>query len=146
MTRKLWLLTASLLSPLAGAQSLQVQHAYVRATPPNAATSAVFATLVNHDNQDHYIVDATTPAAEKAELHDVIHQGEVMKMRQIEALKVPANSTLQLKPGSFHIMLFRMPKPLVEGDDIEVNLTLRSGEQLRFIAPIKNVMSEMRHH
>lgn len=148
MITKMCLLTAALLSPmaLAAATSLEVTQAYARATPPNAVTSAVFATISNHDSQDHYIVAALTPAAGKAELHDVITEGEIMKMRQVSSFKLPAGGSLQLKPGSFHIMLFDLSRPLITGTEIEVELQLENGEIYRFDAPVKKVMAGMHQH
>ncbi|MGF1910106.1 copper chaperone PCu(A)C [Vibrio kasasachensis] len=140
------LLATLLLSPLANASDIMLHNPYARATPPNAATSAVFVDIMNHSENDRAIVAATTPAAGKVELHDVVHEGEVMKMRQIEQIKLPAQSHTSLKPGSLHIMLFELTKPLVEGESIEVEVTYASGETQKFKAPIKKVMSGMKHH
>ncbi|WP_136483990.1 copper chaperone PCu(A)C [Vibrio sp. H11] len=144
---KMCLLAAVLLSPMTlSATTLEVSQAYARATPPNAVTSAVFATISNHDNQDHSIVAALTPAAGKAELHDVITEGDMMKMRQVTSFKLPAGGSLQLKPGSFHIMLFDLPQPLMAGMNIEVELQLENGDHYRFDAPVKKVMAGMHQH
>lgn len=146
MKLKPLLLATLLLSPLANAADIMVQNPYARATPPNAATSAVFVDIMNHSDNDRAIVSASTPAAGKVELHDVIMQGEVMKMRQIEKIELPAQSHISLKPGSLHIMLFELAKPLVEGEEIAVEVTFANGETQTFQAPIKKVMSGMKHH
>lgn len=149
MKGKALLLISLLASPLAYAKmDIMVHHPYARATPPTAATSAVFGEIVNRSDSDRYIVSATTEAAGKVELHDVITEGDVMKMRQVSELKVPAKGKLELKPGSFHIMLFNLPKPLAENEEIDVQVTFKDGEQLTFKAPVKKVMSgmKMEHH
>ncbi|WP_114765486.1 copper chaperone PCu(A)C [Vibrio rhodolitus] len=146
MKLKPLLLASLLLSPLANAEHLMLHNPYARATPPNVATSAVFVEIMNHGEKDRAIVSASTPAAGKVELHDVVHEGEVMKMRQIDQIKIPAQSHTSLKPGSLHIMLFDLTKPLVEGESIEVNITFANGESQQFEAPIKKVMSGMKHH
>lgn len=147
MKLKTILLATLALSPLAQANTdIMTHHAYARATPPSAATSAVFAELVNNSKEDRFIVSARTNAAGKVELHDVIKEGDIMKMRQIEQIKVSANSTTILKPGSLHIMLFELKKPLVEGEKIEVEIAFANGEKQTFNAPIKKVMSGMKHH
>ncbi|WP_165313284.1 copper chaperone PCu(A)C [Vibrio ziniensis] len=145
MKGKALLLMSLLSSPLAYAQmDIMVHNPYARATPPTAVTSAVFGEIVNRSDTDRYIVSATTDAAGKVELHDVIKEGDVMKMRQITELKVPAKGKLELKPGSFHIMLFNLPKPLSEGEEINVQVTFKNGEQLKFKAPVKKVMNGMK--
>lgn len=146
MKLKPLLLAAVLLSPLANAADIMLHSPYARATPPNAATSAVFVDIMNNSDKDRAIVSATTPAAGKVELHDVIMQGEVMKMRQIDQIDLPAQSHISLKPGSLHIMLFELTKPLVEGEAIEIEVTFANGETQTFQAPIKKVMSGMKHH
>ncbi|MGX1926464.1 copper chaperone PCu(A)C [Vibrio sp. NH-7] len=147
MKLKSLLLATLALSPLAQADmDIMTHHAYARATPPNAATSAVFAEIMNHSENDRVIVSASTEAAGKVELHDVIKEGDVMKMRQIESITVPANGKVELKPGSLHIMLFDLTQPLVEGEAIDVQITFANGQKQTFNAPIKKVMSGMKHH
>lgn len=141
------LLAALALSPIAHANmDIMTHHPYARATPPNAATSAVFVELMNHTEQNRAIVAASTPAAGKVELHDVIHDGDVMQMRQVDQIEIPAQGHVSLKPGSLHIMLFELTKPLVEGESIDVELTFANGEKQTFNAPIKAVMKGMKHH
>ncbi len=149
MKTKLLLLASLLISPLSFAKMDVMAHApYARAMAPGAVTSAVFGDIMNRGDSDRYIVSATTNAAGKVELHDVVMDGEVMKMRQVTELKVPAKDKLVLKPGSYHIMLFNLVKPLNEGDEIEVQVTFKDGQQYTFSAPVKKVMSgmQMKHH
>jgi len=149
MKMKLLLLASLLVSPLSYAKMDIMAHAtYARAMAPGAVTSAVFGEIVNRSDTDRYIVSATTDAAGKVELHDVIMDGEVMKMRQVSELKVPAKDKLVLQPGSYHIMLFNLVKPLNDGDNIDVQVTFKNGQQYTFSAPVKKVMSgmKMNHH
>lgn len=147
MKLKALLLTTLTLSPFVQAKmDVMTHHAYARATPPNAATSAVFAEIMNQGDTDRVIVSAATDVAGKVELHDVIKQGDVMKMRQIESITIPAQDKVALKPGSLHIMLFDLKKPLQEGEAIDVQITFANGQQHTFSAPIKKVMSGMKHH
>lgn len=147
MKLKALLLTSLVLSPFAqAATDVSAQHAYARATPPNAPTSAVFVEFENKGDTERVIVAASTSAAGKVELHDVIKEGDVMKMRQVEQITLPAQSTTVLKPGSLHIMLFQLAEPLVEGNEIDVEVTFANGDTQSFKAPIKKVMSGMKHN
>ncbi|MEZ8099164.1 copper chaperone PCu(A)C [Vibrio bivalvicida] len=145
MKLKALLLASLALSPFAYAD-IMAHHTYARATPPNAATSAVFGEFINHSDKDLYLVSATTDAAGKVELHDVIKEGDVMKMRQVDQIAIRAKQTAVLKPGSLHIMLFNLTKPLAEGESIDVELTFANGDKQTITAPIKKVMSGMKHH
>lgn len=134
-------------SPLAFANTdIMVHHPYARATAPTATTSAVFSQIMNKGETDRFIVSANTDVAGKVELHDVITEGDVMKMRQVTEFKIPAKGNVELKPGGLHIMLFDLKKPLVEGEKIDVQLTFANGEQQTITAPVKKVMSGMAHH
>ncbi|WP_428808837.1 copper chaperone PCu(A)C [Vibrio lamellibrachiae] len=126
--------------------NVMAHHPYARATAPGAVNSAIFAHLMNHGKTDQVLVSATTEAAGKVELHDVIKDGDMMKMRQIDQLTIPADGMVELKPGSLHIMLFDLKQPLVEGETIDVELNFKNGEKYTFTAPIKKVMSGMKHH
>ncbi|MCG3728796.1 copper chaperone PCu(A)C [Vibrio cincinnatiensis] len=147
MKYRLFILIASLFTTYTYADdSLMIKEPYARATPPNAPTSAVFGTLINHSHNDQYIVAVSSPAAGKIELHDMIKEGEIMKMRQVETLKVPAQGYLELKPGSFHIMLFDLQHPFTEGETITLQLLMKNGQSLSFKAPIKRIMASMPPH
>ena len=139
------LLGSILLSSLVKAETtISVEGAYARATPPNVTTSAFFGNIKNNGNADRFIVSAQSQSAGKVELHDVIIDGDVMKMRQVKKIKIPAEQSTQLKPGSLHIMLFKLKQPLKEKNNIEVTLTFANGEQKTITAPIKKVMSGMK--
>ncbi len=144
---KTLLLSALVVSPLAAAKSdIHIHDAYARAMAPGAKTSAVFMTLMNHSDATRTVVSATTPAAGKVELHDVIKEGEVMKMRQVSDIQIPAHGTTELKPGSLHVMLFDLKRQLADGEHIMVTVTFKNGETQTFKAPVKKVMAGMKKH
>ncbi len=125
---------------------IMVHDAYARATPPGAKTSAIFLTLMNNKDEPFSLVSAETDAAGKVELHDVIVEGDLMKMRQVEHIDVAAQSHTELKPGSFHIMLFDLPSPLVEGNEVNLTLHFSDGTNQTMTVPIKKAMNGMSKH
>ncbi|EGQ7936882.1 copper chaperone PCu(A)C [Vibrio vulnificus] len=146
MKLKALALAALFVSPLVSAQmDLMAHHPYARAMAPGAVNSAVFVELMNRSDNVRTIVAAETPAAGKVELHDVIKEGDVMKMRQVESIEIPAKGKTVLKPGSLHIMLFDLKAPLNEGEQIDVTVTFANGEKMTFKAPVKKVMTGMQH-
>lgn len=116
---------------------------YARATPPNAVNSAVFMTIENHMASERTLVSVTTPAAKKSELHTVEKQGDLLKMRQVDGIEIPAHGEIQLMPGSFHIMLLNVNKPLVEGDSITLTLGYANGEKETLSVPVQKIMAGM---
>lgn len=144
MKLKALALAGMLLSSAAQANDLMIHDAYARAMPPSAVNSTVFTTLMNHSDATRTLVSASTPAAGKVELHDVIMEGEVMKMRQVESIQIPAHGSTELKPGSLHIMLFDLTDRLEEGQSITLTLNYANGDAQTVEVPVKKVMNGMK--
>ncbi|WP_298817386.1 copper chaperone PCu(A)C [uncultured Chloroflexus sp.] len=102
----------------------------------SSAVSAAYMVLVNNGAADA-IVKAESDVAKSVELHNVIMENNVMQMRQVEAIEVPANGQVELKPGSFHVMLIGLNRDLKEGDEVTITLTTRSGKTIEVKAPVR---------
>ena len=68
-----------------------------------------------------------TPVA-AAELHEMAMEGDVMRMRPLKALTLPAGQPVDLKPGSYHLMLMNLKKPLKVGDVVALTLKLQGAD------------------
>ncbi|EIK52409.1 hypothetical protein YO5_06391 [Stutzerimonas stutzeri TS44] len=106
----------------APAATLAVSQAWSRAMPPSAPTGAVYFVLDNVGQQDDRLVAARTPRAEKAELHTHVHEGDMMRMRQVDSVAVPAGESVRFQPSGNHVMLFGLKQPLVAGERFELML------------------------
>lgn len=105
-----------------------IEHPWARASAGPARNSAAFMTIRNAGAADR-LVAAAGDVAERVELHTHIMEGDIMRMRQVEAVEVPANGTAILRPGSFHVMLIGLAGPLKEGDSFPLTLTFeKAGE------------------
>ena len=69
------------------------------------------------------LVGVSSPAAGVAEVHEMKLENDIMKMRTVPTLELPAGQTVQLKPGGYHIMLQDLKAPLAK--DSTVPMTLR---------------------
>src|SRR5690606_5440580 len=74
----------------AQAADISVSQVWSRAMPPSAPTGAVYFLLNNGGKQDDRLIAAHTERAEKTELHTHVHEGDVMRMQQVESVAVPA--------------------------------------------------------
>ena len=126
------------------ASSLMVNNAYVRATPPGVPNSAAFMMLMNHSSEDISVVAASSSVAKTLELHTHDMTDGVMRMYQVEKIDVKKNGHTMLEPGGFHVMFFGLKKPLVEGQNVDLELTLSNGEKIKLDVPVKKVMSGMK--
>lgn len=102
----------------------------------NTAVSAAYMVIVNNGAADA-IVKAESDVAKTVELHNVVMENNVMQMRPVEAIEVPANGQVELKPGGFHVMLIGLNRDLKEGDEVMIKLTTRSGQTIEVKAPVR---------
>ena len=103
------------------APSISAENAWARATTPFAQAAAIYVTVTDHGTPDR-LVSVSTPVAGKAELHETIHEGNVMKMRPAAGLAVAAGATVSLAPGGYHIMLTELKQPLTGGQSFPLSL------------------------
>jgi periplasmic copper chaperone A len=108
--------------------TVQITDVWARATPGGAQAAAAYATVIAPAGDR--LTGASTPAAQKAEIHSMSMDNGVMKMRSVEGLDLPAGQQVTLKPGGYHIMLTGLAKPLVEGQSFPLTLNFaKAGER-----------------
>ncbi len=122
--------------------------AWARATVPGQNMGGAFVTLTS--DRDAQLIGATSPVAEKMELHTMKMEGEKMVMAQVSSIPLPANTQVQLKPGSLHLMFMGLKQPLAEGQTVPITLKIQlsSGyvETLTIQAPVKSLAHSVMHH
>ncbi len=75
------------------------------------------------------LVAAKSPAAANVEVHEMTVVDNVMKMRALPKLDVPAGRTLELKPGGYHLMLIDIKEPMKVGAQVRLQLTFEDREK-----------------
>jgi hypothetical protein len=125
------------------ADTISIVDAYVRAPAPNAPATGAFMVLKNSGATERRLVKAESPAARVVELHDHIDEGGVKKMRPVAAIAIAARGEAVLKPGSLHVMLIDMKKPLAEGDSVPITLGFDDGSSKRIDAPVRKLQMQM---
>lgn len=112
----------------AAADDITVEHPWSRATASNALNGAAFMVIRNAGASPERLVSASTGRAERVELHTHRMEDGVMKMRQVEAIDIPAGGEAELKPGGLHVMFFGLKGPLSEGETFPLELTFQNGD------------------
>ncbi|MXY96258.1 MAG: copper chaperone PCu(A)C [Gemmatimonadetes bacterium] len=123
----IWILMVIITAGCQPADDLEIDGAWVRATPPNRDVTAAYLVIRNRSDQPRELLTVETPAAAYTELHAMRQVDDMMEMDKIEGVVVPAQGEAALAPGGNHIMLFGVSNPLEEGE--EVTLTLRFDDQ-----------------
>ncbi len=148
------LLMAGWMSSVAWAGEVQVMGAWVRGTVAAQKATGAFMTLTAP--ADMRLVGASCPAASVAEVHEMKMEGDIMKMRPINVLNLPAGEPVELKPGGYHIMLMGLKAPLAEGDQVDITLQLETADgglvEQTVAAPVRALAAggmthgQMKHH
>ena len=113
------------------AGQLVIDHPY--ATPSLAGTpngAAYLRGIRNRGTAPDRLVAASTPVAERVELHEITTEGDVMRMREVPAIDLPAGQEVQLRHGQrYHLMLINLRQPLKVGDRFDLTLKFeKAGE------------------
>lgn len=101
-----------------------------------AGSGAIYLSIMNHGAAADQLVAVATPAAQSAMLHEMKMEGDVMTMRALPALDIPAGATVDLKPGGTHIMLMGLKAPLKAGDTLALDLTFAKGGVVKVEVPV----------
>lgn len=104
------------------AGSLKIDHPWSRATVAGIPNGAAYFVLENNGDTDERLLSGASPVADKVEIHTHIRDGEVMRMRQVDDVVIPAGETVALEPGGLHIMLMGLKEPLEEGKNFPMTL------------------------
>jgi copper(I)-binding protein len=113
----------TLAEAMAPGQAVQVKDAWVRPTVAGQKSSGAYMKLTAKTTQR--LVGISTPVAGVAEVHDMKMEGDVMKMRALPALDLPAGKTVELKSGGYHVMLMDLKQPLAAGGTVPLTLLFK---------------------
>lgn len=83
------------------------------------------------------VVGATSAVAGVVEIHEMAMQNNVMRMRAVESLPLPAGQAVELKPGGYHVMLMDLNRALKPGEKVAIELQLETGDKRRVTQPVQ---------
>ncbi len=127
-------LTLALAAADAAAQ-VEVTAAWARATVTGQTGSGAFMTLTAKEHMR--IVGAASTVARVTEIHEMAMDGNVMRMRAVPVLELPAGRPIELKPGGYHLMLLDLKRALKPGEKIAVDLRLETKDGKPLTQPIE---------
>jgi periplasmic copper chaperone A len=105
------------------AGSLDISDPWSRATPKGASVAAGYMTIKNTGSTPDRLVEGSSDVASKFEVHEMKMENGVAKMRPVKGgLEIKPGETVELKPGSYHVMFVDLKKPLSAGDHVKATL------------------------
>lgn len=131
------LLAALLMSACVYAGDIQVEGAWIRATVPGQDAGGVDLTITSKHAAT--LVGVTSPACKSVELHSMTmthdmanmsHDSSMMKMREVEAIELPAGKRVNLSQGGYHLMLIGLKSPLKAGETVPLTLNIKVAKKM----------------
>jgi copper(I)-binding protein len=116
---------------------LEIAHPYARPTPPGARTGGAYFIVRNNGAQADRLLRVASAAAQSVELHSMTMEGNLMKMRAIPSLDIPAGATVTLGSGGYHVMLVNLAHPLTVGSSVPLTLTFERAGSIAVSAPVE---------
>ena len=108
------------------AQTVEVKDAWVRTTVQGQKATGAFMKITAKDGAT--LVSASTPVAGVTEVHEMKMEGDVMKMRAVPVLDLPAGKTVELKPGGYHVMLLDLKTTLKKDSTVPLTLVFKDAK------------------
>jgi len=111
--------------------TLAIGHPHARPTAPGQPTGGGYLTVTNRGRTADRLVGAAAPSvAQAVEVHEMRLEGNVMRMREIGTLEVPAGKTVKLEPGGLHLMIMGLKAPLAAGQHVPLTLTFEKAGRI----------------
>jgi len=147
---KLLIIVASLLvMTIAHAQTkvgnLQIMKPSARATAPGQSISSAYLTIENKGSTADRLVAVSFARAKEVQLHEMKMDGDKMMMRQMTGIEIPANGTVELKPGGYHLMLMGLDSPIKDGEQLKMTLQFEKSGKVDVLFP-SQAMGGMKMH
>ena len=134
------LLAASLITLLTSAGHAQtaprIEDPWARPTVAGQAAGGGFLKITSATADR--LVGASAPVSKTVELHTMQMDGDVMRMRQVPAIELPAGRSVELKPGGLHVMFIGLNQPLQEGASFPLTLRFEKAGEVKVEVQVRN--------
>ena len=110
------------------AGSIQIKDPWARATPKGSEVAGGYMTLTNTGSEPDRLIGGSNAVAGKFEIHEMSMDGGVMKMRMMpKGIEIKPGQTVELKPGSYHLMFIGLKQPFEQGKRVKGTLQFEKG-------------------
>jgi copper(I)-binding protein len=109
--------------------AIAIGHPHARFTVAGQTTGGGFMKFDNQGAADR-LLSASAPVCERVEMHTMRMEGDVMRMRQLDTIELPAGKAVELKPGGLHLMFVGLKAPLKAGESFPLKLKFEKAGEL----------------
>ena len=125
----------ALLATAAAQAQVTVDKPWVRTTVAQQTTTAAYLTITSAKGGK--LVSASSPVAASVDVHEMKMDGDMMKMRAVDAVPLPAGQPVEFKPNGLHVMLTGLRAPLKAGDVVPIRLVVEDAKGKRETVDVK---------
>ncbi len=124
---------------------IKVTDAWARNSSAVAAAGAAYMIIENAGSAADALIGASSTVAKATEVHETVEMpaasdgtsSGMMGMQPVSRVEIPAGGKLELKPGSYHIMLIGLNQELKAGDTIEITLKLEKAGEVKVTVEVR---------
>lgn len=121
----------------AWAQDLGVHDPYALTTVPGAPMGTAYMLIHNHGSAPDRLLSASSPAAERVEIHASVEKDGVLRMEEVEeGLELRPGGVLLLNRGGPHLMFLGITDPFEDGDVVPVTLVFEKAGEVAVDIPV----------
>jgi len=135
MMKRIAVLAAAALLAAAAHAQVTVDKPWVRTTVAQQTTTAAYLTITSA--QGGKLVSASSPVAAAVDVHEMKMAGDMMKMRAVDALALPAGKPVEFKPNGYHLMMTGLKAPVKAGDVVPIKLVVEDAKGKRETVDVK---------
>jgi copper(I)-binding protein len=111
----------------AEAANVTLSNARVRALIPGQDATVGYFDITNSGTTDVVLVAARSEGVGAIEMHTIVVDGDMVRMRRLERVIVPAGETIHFKTGGHHLMLSGVAEL---GQTTQITLLTATGRQI----------------
>ena len=130
-----WIAGLACLASVTAFAQVKVEHPWVRGAVPGQLTTGAFFDVTSP--KDAAVVKVESPVAGVVEVHTSEMKGDMMTMRAVPSVALPAGKTVRFAPGGYHVMLMDLKRPVKNGEVVPVTLTVEYPDKKRETVEIK---------
>lgn len=110
---------------------VRIEKPWARATVAGASVGGGYFTVINGGAATDRLVGASSPVAARTEIHEMAMEKDIMRMREVRSVDVPARGKVEFRPGGYHLMFQQLKAPFKEGDKVPVTLRFEKAGDIK---------------
>ena len=126
--------------------NVSIEQAWVRALPPTSSNTAAYMTILNAGPDVAIVRGGSSEIAQAVEVHRTVEVDGMMRMEQLDELRIAPGEQAVLAPGGTHLMLLNLTTMPAAGDEVRLCVQLASGAEVCTVAPARKSVSSGKAH